>query len=45
MRRMFCSLIAASLVMAIGYPTVFAQEAEKKDEKPAAEKACEALGI
>ncbi len=38
MRRMFCSLIAASLVMAIGYPTVFAQEAEKKDEKPAEKK-------
>jgi DNA-binding beta-propeller fold protein YncE len=32
---MFCSLIAASMVMAVGYPTVFAQDAEKKEEKPA----------
>lgn len=38
MRRMFCSLIAASMVIAVGYPTVFAQDAEKKDEKPAEKK-------
>lgn len=38
MRRMFCSLIAASMVMAIGFPTVFAQEADKKDEKPVEKK-------
>src|SRR5579871_4724938 len=36
MRRMFCSLIAASLLTAVGLPTVFGQDAEKKDEKPAA---------
>ncbi len=33
MRRMFCSLIAASMVLAVGYPMVFAQDAEKKEEK------------
>ena len=38
MRRLFCSLIAASLVIAIGYPMSFAQDAEKKDEKPAEKK-------
>jgi len=41
---MFCSLIAASLMWAVGLPTVFAQDAEKKEEKPAekpAEKAAE----
>jgi DNA-binding beta-propeller fold protein YncE len=35
---MFCSLIAASLVMTIGLPMVFAQDAEKKEEKPAEKK-------
>ena len=35
MRRMYCNLIAASMMMAVGLPTIFAQDAEKKDEKPA----------
>ena len=38
MRRLFCSLTAASLMLGLGVAINFAQDAEKKEEKPAAEK-------
>ena len=39
MRRFFCSLTAASLMLSLGIAINFAQDAEKKEEKPAAAKA------
>jgi hypothetical protein len=35
MRRLYFSLIAVSMTLAAGIPTLFAQDAEKKEEKPA----------
>ena len=35
MRRFFCSLTATSLMLSLGVAMTFAQDAEKKDEKPA----------
>lgn len=42
MRRLFCSLTAASLVLSLGVAINFAQEAEKKEDKPADKPAAKA---
>ena len=42
MRRLFCSLTAASLMLSLGIAINFAQDAEKKEEKPAEKPAAKA---
>lgn len=42
MRRLFCSLTAASLMLSVGIAFNFAQDAEKKEEKPAEKPAAKA---
>ena len=42
MRRLFCSLAAASLMLSLGIAINFAQDAEKKEEKPAEKPAAKA---
>ncbi len=42
MRRFFCSLTAASLMLSLGIAINFAQDAEKKEEKPAEKPAAKA---
>ncbi|MBC8115503.1 MAG: hypothetical protein H7062_14050 [Candidatus Saccharimonas sp.] len=42
MRRLFCSLAAASLMLSLGVTNNFAQDAEKKEEKPAEKPAAKA---
>ena len=42
MRRLFCSLTAASLMLSLGVAINFAQDAEKKEEKPAEKPAAKA---
>ena len=42
MRRLFCSLAAASLMLSLGVTINFAQDAEKKDDKPADKPAAKA---